>query len=179
MAETTPTKVTIAIDPVTRIEGHLKVEVIVEDGKVTDAKISGGMYRGFEGILNGRAPRDAIQIVQRICGCSATDPAPSSGMNGYRAVWSIELDSVGTVRYESFFLWDVSHRAGRTMPDVVNRNIESARVVVLLVPPGTGPRCGRRSRGTRAASPSRSASSSPSPAATAPRPGPRRPVSAL
>lgn len=58
----------IAIDPVTRLEGHLKVEVAVEQGKVVDAWMTGGMYRGFETILIGRHPRDASQIVQRICG---------------------------------------------------------------------------------------------------------------
>lgn len=67
MAEATQTKTTIAIDPVTRIEGHLKAEVVVENGKVVDAKLTGGMYRGFESILRGRH-RDAAQIVQRICG---------------------------------------------------------------------------------------------------------------
>ena len=66
MAEATQTKTTIAIDPVTRIEGHLKAEVVVENGKVVDAKLTGGMYRGFESILRGRHPRDAAQIVQRI-----------------------------------------------------------------------------------------------------------------
>ena len=47
-------KTVIAIDPVTRLEGHLKVEVQVEDGKVADAWITGGMFRGFEAILRGR-----------------------------------------------------------------------------------------------------------------------------
>lgn len=61
-------KVRLSIDPVTRLEGHLKVEVEVKGGKVTDAWITGGMYRGFETILCGRDPRDAAQIVQRICG---------------------------------------------------------------------------------------------------------------
>ena len=46
-------------------------------------------------------------IVQRLCGAEPTSPNPSSGINGYRAVWSIEQDTVGTVRYENFFLWDV------------------------------------------------------------------------
>ena len=49
-------KTVIAIDPVTRLEGHLKVEVQVEDGKVADAWITGGMFRGFEAILRGRNP---------------------------------------------------------------------------------------------------------------------------
>ncbi len=68
-------KKTIAIDPVTRIEGHLKAEVVVENGKVVDAKLFGGMYRGFENILKGRDPRDSTQIVQRICGVCPTSHA--------------------------------------------------------------------------------------------------------
>ncbi len=71
-------KTTIAIDPVTRIEGHLKAEVVVENGKVVDAHVSGGMYRGFETILRGRDPRDATQIVQRICGVCPTSHAMAS-----------------------------------------------------------------------------------------------------
>ncbi|MBP6919850.1 MAG: nickel-dependent hydrogenase large subunit [Candidatus Omnitrophica bacterium] len=58
----------ISIDPVTRIEGHLKVTVEVNDGKVTDAYSSGTLWRGIEVILKGRDPRDAGQITQRICG---------------------------------------------------------------------------------------------------------------
>jgi hydrogenase large subunit len=71
-------KTTIAIDPVTRIEGHLKAEVVVENGKVVDAHLSGGMYRGFEQILRGRDPRDSTQIVQRICGVCPTSHAVAS-----------------------------------------------------------------------------------------------------
>lgn len=58
----------IIIDPVTRIEGHLKVECNVEGGKVREAKSSGTLFRGIEIILSGRDPRDATQITQRICG---------------------------------------------------------------------------------------------------------------
>lgn len=68
----------IAIDPVTRIEGHLKAEVKVENGVVTDAWMSGGMFRGFENILIGRDPRDATQIVQRICGVCPTAHSTAS-----------------------------------------------------------------------------------------------------
>jgi hydrogenase large subunit len=63
---------TIKIDPVTRIEGHLKIEVIVEtvDGvqQVIDARSSGTMFRGFEKILLNHDPLDAPHITQRICG---------------------------------------------------------------------------------------------------------------
>ena len=49
----------ITIDPVGRIEGHLKVEVIVDAGEVKDAWVSAPMFRGFEQILIGRHPMDA------------------------------------------------------------------------------------------------------------------------
>ncbi len=71
-------KVKVAIDPVTRIEGHLKAEVEVSGGKVVDAHVYGGMYRGFEQILKGRDPRDASQITQRICGVCPTAHATAS-----------------------------------------------------------------------------------------------------
>ncbi len=73
-------KIKIAIDPVTRIEGHLKAEVEVKDGVVVDARVFGGMYRGFEQILIGRDPRDATQITQRICGVCPTAHANASSL---------------------------------------------------------------------------------------------------
>lgn len=56
------------IDPVTRIEGHLRVECEVQDNKVTDAWVSGTLYRGMETVLLGRSPEDAFYVSQRICG---------------------------------------------------------------------------------------------------------------
>lgn len=59
----------LVVDPVTRIEGHLRVEVATDaDGKITDAYSSGTMVRGLEIILQGRDPRDAWAFAQRICG---------------------------------------------------------------------------------------------------------------
>ena len=59
----------IVIDPITRIEGHLRIEVEVdEDNVVTEAWASGQLFRGIETILKGRDPRDAGLIAQRICG---------------------------------------------------------------------------------------------------------------
>ena len=58
----------VVIDPITRIEGHLKVEVEIVGKRVADVWSSGTMFRGFEIILRGRDPRDATQITQRICG---------------------------------------------------------------------------------------------------------------
>jgi Ni,Fe-hydrogenase I large subunit len=56
----------IAIDPVTRIEGHLRIEVQVENGRVVDAWSSSTMFRGVEIILKDRDPRDAWLLAQRI-----------------------------------------------------------------------------------------------------------------
>ena len=58
----------IVLDPVSRIEGHLRIEVTVDDGVVKDARTAGTLFRGFEIILQGRDPRDASRMTQRVCG---------------------------------------------------------------------------------------------------------------
>jgi hydrogenase large subunit len=68
----------IAIDPITRIEGHLRIEVEVQDGRVTDAWSTGTMFRGIELILKNRDPRDAWVFAQRICGVCTTVHALAS-----------------------------------------------------------------------------------------------------
>lgn len=64
----------VVVDPVNRIEGHLRLEVVVDEatGKVTDALSSGTAWRGIELILKGRDPRDAWVFAQRICGVCTT-----------------------------------------------------------------------------------------------------------
>jgi len=88
--------VKIHIDPVTRIEGHLKAEVEVKNGVVVDAHMSGGMYRGFEQILKGRDPRDATQIVQRICGVCPTAHATASAL-ALDDAFGVELTDNGRI----------------------------------------------------------------------------------
>lgn len=68
----------IVVDPVTRIEGHLRIEAVVENGKVTDAFSSGTMVRGIEKILRGRDPRDAWAFTERVCGVCTTVHALAS-----------------------------------------------------------------------------------------------------
>jgi hydrogenase large subunit len=68
----------ITIDPVTRIEGHLRIEAQVDGGAVTDAWSSGTMFRGMEIILRGRDPREAWIWAQRICGVCTTVHALAS-----------------------------------------------------------------------------------------------------
>lgn len=68
----------ITIDPITRIEGHLRIDCEIENGKVTKAWSSGTMWRGMEEIVKGNDPRDAWMIVQRICGVCTTIHAIAS-----------------------------------------------------------------------------------------------------
>lgn len=69
----------IVVDPLTRIEGHLRIEVEVEDGKIKDAYSVSTLFRGIETILKGRDPRDAQQFTQRVCGvCTYTHSLAST-----------------------------------------------------------------------------------------------------
>lgn len=70
----------VVVDPVTRIEGHLRVEIKVDEatGKVEDALSSGTAWRGIELIVQDRDPRDAWAFVQRICGVCTTAHALAS-----------------------------------------------------------------------------------------------------
>ncbi len=68
----------IVVDPVTRIEGHLRIEAVVENGIITDAFSAGTMVRGLEKILIGRDPRDAWAITERVCGVCTTVHALAS-----------------------------------------------------------------------------------------------------
>jgi [NiFe] hydrogenase large subunit/hydrogenase large subunit len=68
----------IVVDPVTRIEGHLRIEAEVDGGMVKNAWSSSTMFRGIELILKGRDPRDAWAFTQRICGVCTTVHAIAS-----------------------------------------------------------------------------------------------------
>ena len=71
----------ITIDPVSRIEGHLRIDVEVENGKVKDAWSLCTMFRGFEIVLQGRDPRDAHHMAHRICGVCPTSHGIASAMS--------------------------------------------------------------------------------------------------
>lgn len=62
----------IVVDPITRIEGHLRIEAEIKDGKIEQAYSSGTMVRLIEEILRGRDPRDAWAFVGRVCGVCTT-----------------------------------------------------------------------------------------------------------
>ena len=78
----------IVVDPVTRIEGHLRVQATLgDDGRIADSMSTGTMWRGLEVILKGRDPRDAWAFVERICGVC-------TGILALAAVRSVE-DALG------------------------------------------------------------------------------------
>jgi Ni,Fe-hydrogenase I large subunit len=62
----------IVVDPITRIEGHLRIEAEITNGRITNAWSSATMFRGIEKILKGRDPRDAWYFTQRFCGVCTT-----------------------------------------------------------------------------------------------------------
>ena len=69
----------VVIDPLTRIEGHLRIEVEVKDGRVSEARSVGTLYRGLETILVGRDPRDVQHFTKRTCGvCTYTHALAST-----------------------------------------------------------------------------------------------------
>ncbi|MHB1390284.1 MAG: nickel-dependent hydrogenase large subunit [Thermoleophilia bacterium] len=72
----------VVIDPITRIEGHLRITCVVENGKVTDAWNTATMFRGFEIFMKDRDPKGIWQFAQRICGVCPTPHA----FNSVRAV---------------------------------------------------------------------------------------------
>lgn len=71
----------IVIDPITRIEGHLRIEVEIEGGKVVNAWNTTTLFRGYEIILKGRDPRDAWHFSHRICGICPTSHGHTASMS--------------------------------------------------------------------------------------------------
>ncbi|WP_102400082.1 nickel-dependent hydrogenase large subunit [Haloimpatiens massiliensis] len=69
----------VVINPVTRISGYLQITAYIEKNKIIDAKSQGMLFRGFEKMLKGRPPLDAIYFTERICGiCSTAHSMASS-----------------------------------------------------------------------------------------------------
>ena len=106
----------VIIDPVTRMEGHLKVEVNVDDTthKVTSAKCIGTMFRGFETIVLNRDPRDCAPILSAICGVCHSD----HHINSVRAI----ENAAGMTKYSSDYAYEQTS---------IPKNAVLARNVVL------------------------------------------------
>ena len=81
----------IIVDPVTRIEGHLRAEVLVDDeGVVTEAFVSGQLFRGIEYIMKDRDPRDAGLLAGRICGV-CTNSHFRAAVSSVEDAYSLEI----------------------------------------------------------------------------------------
>jgi [NiFe] hydrogenase large subunit len=78
------------IDPITRIEGHLRVECEVQNGQIVDAWVSDTLYRGMETVLLDRKPADAFYIAQRICGVCPISHGHASTMSSESA-WGLQI----------------------------------------------------------------------------------------
>jgi hydrogenase large subunit len=89
---------TITIDPATRLEGHLKVNVQSDAGKVVSASSSGMMFRGFENLLIGKDPRDAVHITQRVCGVCPISHAMASCLANEAAAGLHASDNARIIR---------------------------------------------------------------------------------
>ena len=72
---------TIVFSPFSRLEGDLQVQVDIEGGHIVCARTAGTLYRGFEPLLRGRDPTDAIVLTCRVCGqCGLSHSAASAGV---------------------------------------------------------------------------------------------------
>jgi hydrogenase large subunit len=84
----------ITINPLTRTHGYFSVELEIRDGRVSDAKAGGLLFRGFEQMLRGRAPHDAVYLTQRICGiCSSAHAI--TGAQALEDAYKIEVPYQG------------------------------------------------------------------------------------
>jgi Ni,Fe-hydrogenase I large subunit len=87
----------VVIDPVTRIEGHLRVTCQVENGQVVDAWNTAMQFRGFEIFMKDRDPRDAWQFAQRICGVCPTPHAHASCLASEHAMGVKEVPNAARI----------------------------------------------------------------------------------
>lgn len=92
----------IIINPITRISGFMGIEVMVEKHKIVDAKTRGLMFRGFELMLKGRSPFDAIYYSERICGICST-------AHGLAATLALEEALEVTPTEQGRYLRDLMH----------------------------------------------------------------------
>jgi len=114
----------LVVDPITRIEGHLRIEAQMNGSTIAEAYSSGTMVRGIEIILQGRDPRDAWAFVQRICGvCTLVHGI--EGVNRPKANHSCQR----FLLRESFIEFNPQHVIGTFQPDGVVRGLPVSVVI--------------------------------------------------
>jgi Ni,Fe-hydrogenase I large subunit len=122
----------VVVDPITRIEGHLRIEAEVDGGVLRDAWSSSTMFRGIELILKGRDPRDAWAFTQRICGVCTTVHAIASIRAVENAIGATPPLPRGTARQPLEILrtvhsFDPCMACGVHVVDAKRRELGSAR----------------------------------------------------
>jgi len=114
----------ITIDPITRISGFLEIEVEIDQNKIVDARSSGLLFRGFEKMLKGKAPFDAVYFTERICGICSTAHAYASTVAIEDAIHINPKEDVHIVRdiiHGAEFLQNhIRHFYLFTLPDYIN-----------------------------------------------------------
>lgn len=113
----------ITINPVTRISGFMEINADVDNGAVVNAKTKGLMFRGFEQMLVGRNPFDAVYFTERICGICSTAHSMASTL-ALESVMGIEVTEQGRylrdIIHGSEFLQNhLRHFFQMTIPDYV------------------------------------------------------------
>jgi hydrogenase large subunit len=113
----------IVINPVTRISGFLEIDAVLESGTVTDARTEGLLFRGFEKMLEGRNPLDAVYFTQRICGICSTAHSIASSL-ALEAALGIVVSQQGrylrdVIHACEFLQNHIRHFYQYTLPDYV------------------------------------------------------------
>lgn len=120
----------IIINPITRISGFLQIEVTIEKNMVVDARNNGFLFRGFEEMLKGRSPFDAIYFTERICGiCSTAHGVVSATALEYAL--KVEPDENGSILRQimhgcEFLQNHIRHFYQYTVPDYANIGVNPA-----------------------------------------------------
>ncbi|GAB6051458.1 nickel-dependent hydrogenase large subunit [Magnetospira thiophila] len=134
----------LVVGPFNRVEGDLEVKLDIADGQVRDAWVSASLYRGFEQILRGRTPEEALVIAPRICGiCSVSQslaasaalaqamgltPAPN-GLLAQNLVHGAENLADHLTHFHLFFMPDFAHESYANRPwfEAVQRGYQATR----------------------------------------------------
>jgi hydrogenase large subunit len=113
----------VVINPVTRISGFLEIDAMIENNIVTDARTGGLLFRGFEKMLEGRSPLDAIYFTQRVCGICSTAHSIASSLaleDAFGIIASQQGRYLRDVMHACEFLQNhIRHFYQYTLPDFV------------------------------------------------------------
>ena len=150
----------LILGPFNRVEGDLEVQLEVADGRVLEARVNAPMYRGFEGMLSGRDPMDALTIAPRICGiCSVSQSVaaaraladasgvvvPPNGQHAINLMLACENLADHLTHFYMFFMPDFTRAAyaGRSWHPEAQRRFAAVA--------GSGPASGQHNRAALAA----------------------------